>query len=236
MPGWVKIVVAAGIAVLLLVAAVLSILVTGEPPEYARAAAIQARFADQLGLLRDLTETCPLDPCAGSGPSPVELAGRVALEILQGPGKGEGSPARRAGEAALQAWEGREEGGAPPRELLERIETLQAWIEKSAQHADRFADRAILGAELIEFCAGGRVDTVRISQVLGKEYHEPILPLSRALFEAPAEWPVVTLWYFRDRRVVRYEDRFPGPSGSPRGFRLLLDLESLASPAAPADG
>ena len=85
------------------------------------------------------------------------------------------------------------------------------------------------------FCPDGSTNSVGISPVIGREYQEPAMPLSRALVETPTEWPAVSLWYDQIRRTVRCEDRIEmvRGDGSARDFRLDLDLDALADPDAP---
>jgi hypothetical protein len=183
LPTWLKILIPA-MLLLFLMAAAVYVVVMGELPEDAQAAAVEARFGEQLSALRELTETAPLDPCPD-------------------------------GEERSQA------------EMVAGIRALSAWKRQVKERAELFSDSAILGAELVMFCADGSTKSVGISAVLGKEYEEPTVPLSRALYETPTSWPVVSLWYDQDRRLVRYEDRLREPPESARGFRLILDLEGL---------
>ena len=178
-PTWLKIAIPVVLFLGLAVAAVVKVMVE-EPPEYAQAPAIQARFGEQIEILLELARASPSDGCLDEG---------------------------------------------SPREIMKEVEILTSWWSQVGEQEARFRDPAILGADVVFYCEG----STRSLSV--KSYEEPTASWSRSVIFPEREWPTVSLWYAGEKRLVRYEDRLEDTGESPRGIRLILDLERLA-PAA----
>jgi hypothetical protein len=115
-----------------------------------------------------------------------------------------------------------------PQDVLGQVELLKPWWEQVEVIRDRFADPAILDAEVVYYCDDFGFGTNSFGI---KDYQEPIGSWSRSLFLPADEFPSVNLWHAGPRRYVRYEDRLSASDGIPRGIRLVLDLERLAGPS-----
>ena len=115
-----------------------------------------------------------------------------------------------------------------PQDVLRQVELLKPWWEQVDVIRDRFADPAIVDAEVVYYCDdfGFGENSFGI-----KDYQEPIGSWSRSLFLPANEFPSVSLWHAGPRQLVRYEDRLSASDGISRGIRLVLDLERLTGPS-----
>jgi hypothetical protein len=119
-----------------------------------------------------------------------------------------------------------------PREMIAEIELLKSWWNQAGEQEARFRDPAILGADVVFHCEGST------RSLAVKSYEEPTASWSRSAIFPSREWPSANLWYAGEKRLVRYEDRLEDAGESPRGIRLILDLERLVTgeTAAPGSG
>ena len=100
---------------------------------------------------------------------------------------------------------------------------MTSWWDQAGEQEARFRDPAILGADVVFHCEG----STRSLSV--KSHEEPTASWSRSVIFPSREWPSTSLWYAGEKRLVRYEDRLEDTGESPRGIRLILDLERLAA-------
>lgn len=109
-----------------------------------------------------------------------------------------------------------------PRSVMKEIEIMNPWWSHAEAREAHFRDPAILGADVVYDCEG----STRSFGV--KPYEEPTAAWSRSLVLPSQKWPAVSLWYAGEKRLIRYEDRLEGVGVTPRGIRLILDLDVLA--------
>jgi hypothetical protein len=107
-----------------------------------------------------------------------------------------------------------------PEHVVGQVALMAPWWDRVEEIRDRFADPAILGAEVTFHC-----ENALISRPI-KDFLEPSGSVSRSMFGQPDEWPAVSLWYAGEDRLIRYEYR--DAANPARGFRLTFDLDGIA--------